>query len=347
MESHACKHLIIGGGIIGCSIAYHLAKAGEKDIVLLEKSALTHGATWHAAGLVGQLRSSRNTTRMLQKSVALYDRIGAETGMETDWRKVGSLRLAASPDRMMEARRLATMARSFDLEMNVISPQEAHDLFPLIDTRGLEGAAFIPTDGYVDPASLCQAIARGARMGGADIRQGVRVTDFTTSGRRITGVVTSDGTYQAENVILAAGMWSRELGARLGLAIPACAVEHQYIVTESIPDCPDNLPTLRDPDRLVYYKPDAGGRLVIGGYEDCTLPFGEDGIPGAFERQLLPENMDRFLPLAECAGRVTPVVNQVGIRSVINGPIPYSADGDFVMGPSPEFDNLMLATGFL
>jgi 4-methylaminobutanoate oxidase (formaldehyde-forming) len=347
MEKHAVKHLIIGGGIIGCSIAYHLARAGEKDIVLLEKSALTDGATWHAAGLVGQLRSSRNTTRMLQKSVELYDRITAETGLETDWRKVGSLRLAASPDRMMEARRLATMARSFGLEMQVISPREAYDLFPLIDTRGLEGAAYIPTDGYVDPASLCQAIAKGARMGGAEIRQGVKVLDFSTDGSRVTGVKTSEGEYQAQNVILAAGMWSRELGAKLGLAIPACAVEHQYIVTEAIPGCPDNLPTLRDPDRLVYYKPDAGGRLVIGGYEEGTLPFGDNGIPGAFERQLLPENLDRFMPLAESAGRVTPVVNQVGIRSVINGPIPYSADGDFVMGPSPDFENLMLATGFL
>ena len=155
MDKHAVKHLIIGGGIIGCSIAYHLARMGESDIVLLEKSALTHGATWHAAGLVGQLRSSRNTTRMLQKSVALYDRIEAETGQATDWKKVGSLRLAASPDRMMEAKRLATMARSFGLEMLVISPAEAFDLFPLIDTTGLEGAAFIPTDGHVDPASLC------------------------------------------------------------------------------------------------------------------------------------------------------------------------------------------------
>jgi sarcosine dehydrogenase len=288
MDKHAVKHLIIGGGIIGCSIAYHLARMGEKDIVLLEKSALTHGATWHAAGLVGQLRSSRNTTRMLQKSVALYDRIAAETGQETDWKKVGSLRLAASPDRMMEAKRLATMARSFGLEMQVISPTEAFDLFPLIDTKGLEGAAFIPTDGHVDPASLCQAIAKGARMGGADIRLGVKVTDFRTDGRRITGVTTSNGTYEAQNVILAAGMWSRELGAKLGLKIPACAVEHQYIVTEAIPDCPANLPSLRDPDRLVYYKPEAGGRLLIGGYEPHTQPFGDTGIPGEFERQLLP-----------------------------------------------------------
>lgn len=347
MADYAAKHLIIGGGIIGCSIAYHLAKSGEKDVVLLEKAALTEGATWHAAGLVGQLRSSRNTTRMLQKSVAMYDTLQAETGLNSDWKKVGSLRLAASKDRMLEAKRLTTMARSFGLEMSIITPDEAKALFPYIDTTGLEGAAFIPSDGHVDPAGLCQSIAAGARLHGAELKQGVKVLDFTVSGGRVTEVITSDGTYEAETITIASGMWSRELGAKLGLTIPACAVEHQYIVTEPIPDFPDNLPTLRDPDRLVYYKPDAGGRLVIGGYEDDTVAFGDRGIPGEFVRQLLPDNLDRFAPLAECAAQVTPVINEVGIRQVINGPIPYSADGDFVMGPVPDFSNLMLATGFL
>ncbi len=347
MTGHSVKHLIIGGGIIGCSIAYHLAKSGEKDVVLLEKAALTEGATWHAAGLVGQLRSSRNTTRMLQKSVAMYDRLQDETGLNCDWKKVGSLRLAASKDRMLEAKRLTTMARSFGLEMNIITPNEAKALFPYIDTTGLEGAAFIPSDGHVDPAGLCQSIAAGARLHGATLKQGVKVLDFTVVGGRVTEVITTDGTYSCETVTIASGMWSRELGAKLGLTIPACAVEHQYIITEPIPGCPDNLPTLRDPDRLVYYKPDAGGRLVIGGYEDDTLPFGDHGIPGDFVRQLLPDNLDRFAPLAECATQVTPIVNEVGIRQVINGPIPYSADGDFVMGPVPDFSNLMLATGFL
>ena len=347
MPNKQVKHLIIGGGIIGCSIAYHLSKAGEKNVVLLEKAALTEGATWHAAGLVGQLRSSRNTTRMLQRSVAMYDRLQAETGLATDWQKVGSLRLAASKDRMLETRRLATMARSFGLEMNMISPAEAKELFPYINIDGLEGAAFIPTDGYVDPASLTQSIAAGARLQGAKIKQGVEVLDFKTSHGKITQVITTDGTYEAETVTLASGMWSRELGWKLGLKIPACALEHQYVVTEPIPDFPDNMPTLRDPDRLVYYKPDAGGRLVIGGYENNTLAFGDQGIPGSFVRQLLPENIERFLPLAECAGEVTPIVNEVGIRQFINGPIPYSADGDFVMGPAPQLSNLMLATGFL
>ncbi|MFT5342342.1 MAG: sarcosine dehydrogenase [Paracoccaceae bacterium] len=347
MADYSVKHLIIGGGIIGCSIAYHLAKSGEKDVVLLEKSALTEGATWHAAGLVGQLRSSRNTTRMLQRSVAMYDRLEAETGMACDWKKVGSLRLAASDDRMLETLRLATMARSFGLEMNMITPDEAQALFPYIDTKGLKGAAFIPSDGHVDPASLCMSIAAGARQHGAMLKQGIKVLDFTVRNGRVTGVLTDQGSYEAEKITLATGMWSREIGLKLGLTIPACAVEHQYIVTEPIPDCPKNLPTLRDPDRLVYYKPDVGGRLVIGGYENNTVAFGDQGIPGEFARQLLPENMERFEPLAICAAEVTPVINTVGIRQVINGPIPYSADGDFVMGPVPGFDNLMLATGFL
>ncbi len=241
------------------------------------------------------------------------------------------------------------MARSFDLEMHIITPAEARELFPYIDAAGLSGAAFIPSDGHVDPASLCQAIAAGARKHGAQIRQGVKVLDFELTNGRITRVITDQGDYQGDTIVLAAGMWSRELGARLGIPVSSCAVEHQYIVTEPLPD-PElvrGLPTLRDPERLVYYKPDAGGRLVIGGYEDNTLPFGERGIPGEFARQLLPDNLDRFAPLAELAAKVTPVINTVGIRQVINGPIPYSADGDFVMGWAPGFDNLMMASGFL
>ena len=347
MVNFETKHLIIGGGIIGCSIAYHLTRNGEKDVVLLERAALTEGATWHAAGLVGQLRSSRNTTRMLKKSVEMYDRLQNEDGMSFDWKKTGSLRLAANEDRLLEAKRLTTMAQSFDLEMSMIGPSEAKELFPLIEQKELLGAAFIPSDGHVDPASLCQAIATVARNQGAEIRQGVKVVDFKKQGRRLVEVVTTGGNYKAENIILATGMWSRELGQKLGIRIPACAVEHQYIVTESTGLDLSNYPTLRDPERLVYYKPDVGGRLVVGGYEDDTLPFGSPTIPGDFVRQLLPENLDRFLPLAELAGEITPVLNKVGIRQIINGPIPYSADGDFIMGWQPGFDNLMLATAFL
>ena len=260
---------------------------------------------------------------------------------------MGSLRLAASKDRMLEVKSLATMARSFGLEMNVISAVEAKNLFPYIEIKGLEGAAFIPSDGHVDPASLCQAIAAGARQYGAKLKQGIEALDFECERKRVTKVITNEGTYEAENVVLAAGMWSKELGAKLGVSIPACALEHQYVITEPIPDFPSNLPSLRDPDRLVYYKPEMGGRLLIGGYEAATVPFGENGVPADFVRQLLPEDMERFAPLAESAALVTPLVNQVGIRQVINGPIPYSADGDFVMGVPPGYDNLFVATGFL
>ena len=265
------RYLIVGGGIIGCSIAYHLAKNGEKDVVLLEKASLTEGATWHAAGLVGQLRSSRNTTRMLKRSVAMYDSLEAETGAAFDWKKVGSLRLAATNERLLEAKRLATMARSFDLEMRIITAEEAKDLFPYIDASGLLGAAYIPSDGHVDPASLTQAIASAARNHGARIKQGVKVEDFELSDGRITKVKTSDGDYTADVVVLAAGMWSRELGAKLGIRVPACAVEHQYIVTEPLPDVDLVKRFCRHYETrngLVYYKPDAGGRLVIGGYEE-------------------------------------------------------------------------------
>ncbi len=347
MAQYAAKHLIVGGGIIGCSIAYHLARMGEKNVVLLERANLTEGATWHAAGLVGQLRSSRNTTRMLKKSVEMYDRLQNEEGIQFDWKKTGSLRLAATKERLLEAKRLTTMARSFDLEMKIISPSEAKDLFPLIEEKGLEGAAFIPSDGYVDPASLCQAVAGAARKHGADIRQNVEVLDFNVSDGKITSLDTTEGQWDADTIILATGMWSRELAAKLGIRVPACAVEHQYIITESTGTDIGHYPTLRDPERLVYYKPDVGGRLVVGGYEEGTLPFGDQGIPGRFTRQLLPENLDRFLPLAELAGKVTPIINEVGIRQIINGPIPYSADGDFVMGWQPGYKNLMLATGFL
>ncbi|MFT6304262.1 MAG: 4-methylaminobutanoate oxidase (formaldehyde-forming), partial [Pseudomonadales bacterium] len=347
VAQHTAKHLIVGGGILGCSIAYHLTRMGEKDVVLLERAGLTEGATWHAAGLVGQLRSSRNTTRMLKKSVEMYDRLQNEEGLQFDWKKTGSLRLAATSRRLLEAKRLATMARSFDLEMQIISPSEAKNLFPLIEEKGIEGAAFIPSDGYVDPWSLCQAVATAARKQGANIRQNVEVLDFNIKDGRITSVETSEGLWEADTIILATGMWSRELAAKLGLKIPACAVEHQYIITESTGIEIGHYPTLRDPERLVYYKPDVGGRLVVGGYEEGTKPFGDKGIPGEFVRQLLPENLDRFLPLAELAGQVTPIINEVGIRQVINGPIPYSADGDFVMGWQPGYKNLMLATGFL
>jgi 4-methylaminobutanoate oxidase (formaldehyde-forming) len=318
---------------------------GKSDLLLIEKSGLTHGATWHAAGLVGQLRSSRNLTRMLQRSVALYDRLEAETGQATDWKKVGSLRLASSKERVWELKRAATMAKSFGLEMRLVSAKEAKELCPILEVGDVELAAYLPSDGYVDPASLTQALARGARMGGARIRQNLAVTGFEREGRRVTRIATAEGMIACETAVLAAGMWSRELGLALGIRIPAIAVEHQYLVTDPIPNLPKNMPTFRDPDLRIYYKPEVRG-IVIGGWEEGTPTFGEDGIPEGFGQQLLESNFDRFQLLAEAAFKRTPVVEKVGVRQLVNGPIPHSADGEYVMGKAPELDNVFVAAGF-
>lgn len=338
--------VIIGGGIIGCSLAYHLTAMGERDVLLLEQHRLTDGATWHAAGLVGQLRSSRNVTRMLEHSVELYGRLEAETGRAVDWHQVGSLRLACSPDRVLELRRLATMAKSFGLPMEIVSPQRAGELFPLMTTDDVLAAGFLPTDGYIDPASVTQALARGARSRGARLREETRVTSMTVDGRRVRSVQTDRGDIECEVVVNAAGMWGLDVARMVGARVPAIAVEHQYVLTGPIDGMPRGMPTMRDPDHLVYYKPDGPG-LLIGGYEPDTLPFGEDGIPAPFQRRLLEPNTDRFAQLATLAGMRTPVIDRAGIRALVNGPIPYSADADFVMGKAPELDNFFVSTGFL
>jgi sarcosine dehydrogenase len=349
--SHA-RVVIVGGGILGCSIAYWLTKYGERDVLLLEQHQLTDGATWHAAGLVGQLRSSRNTTRMLEQSVEMYRQLESETGQAVDWHETGSLRLSCSPERTMELRRLTTMAKSFGLPMHIITADEAQSLFPLMSTTDVEAAAFLPTDGYIDPASVTQAIARGARNRGAVICENTPVVSITVDGRRCTTVHTTDGAaIECEVVVNAAGMWGMEVGRMVGARVPAVAVEHQYLLSGPIdgytPVELGRMPTMRDPDHLVYYKPDGPG-LLVGGYEPDTVAFGVDAdIPPAFQRRLFDPDYDRFAQLAELATKRTPVLEQAGIRSLINGAIPYSADADFVMGRAPELDNFFVATGFL
>ena len=346
MIPESAQVVIVGGGVIGCSIAYHLAKAGTTDIVVLEQFQLTHGATWHAAGVVGQLRNSQNVTRMLRRSVALYDTLEAETGQAIDWKKVGSLRIASSKDRMKEFRRSATTARSFGMEMELLTPKEAQDLFPIMTLDGVEGATYIASDGYVDPASLCQALAAGARKRGVRFVQGCEVTGFSIENRRVTAVETSLGTIRAETVVNAAGMWGHELGKMMGTRVPAFAVEHQYLITDPIPDLPKGMPTVRDPDLLLYWKPETRG-IVVGGYEPDTPAFARQGIPRGWDQQLLQENYDRFEQLAANAAVRTPIVSTVGVRKMINGAIPISADGDFVMGKVAELDNVFVSCGFV
>ena len=338
--------VIVGGGIVGCSIAYHLASMGKTDVLLLEKSGLTHGATWHAAGVIGQLRPSRNVTRMLGLTVALYGALEEETGQAIDWKRVGSLRIASSKDRMREYKRAATTAKSFGLDMHLLGPKETQELFPIMTLEGVVGSAYIPSDGYVDPASATQALVIGARRRGVRIVEGVEATGFSVSGRCVSEVHTTAGTVRAETVVNAAGMWSRALGRMVGVDVPTVALEHQYIVTEPISDLPPGMPTVRDPDLLSYWKPDVGG-MVVGGYEPDTVPFGSGGIPPNFAQQLLPENFDRFAQIAERAATRTPIINEVGVRQLINGAIPYSADGEFVMGKAPGLDNFFVASGFL
>jgi glycine cleavage system aminomethyltransferase T/glycine/D-amino acid oxidase-like deaminating enzyme len=337
--------VIIGGGAIGCAVAYSLARMGVRDVVLLEKAQLTHGSTWHAAGLVGQLRSKRNLTRLMQNSVAVLDRLAEEAGQPIDWKKVGSLRLAGSEVRLAEIKRSLTQARGFGVDAELLTPAEAVARFPLIEPKGVRGAAWIPGDGYVDPYALTQAYAKVARRGGVRIREGVLVTGFERSGRRLTAVLTDQGRIACETVVNCAGIWARRVGQLANTTIAAGAVEHQYMLTEKTLDLPSDLPTLRDPDRLFYLKPDVGA-LAVGGWEPDTKPLWREGVPFEFARELLPPDMDRFERIALPAAERLPVLGQVGVRTLINGPIPVSADGEPVMGCAPELDNLYVACGF-
>lgn len=343
-DRHA-RILIIGGGVIGTSVAYHLARSGEKDVLLLEKSQLTHGCTWHAAGLVGQLRGKRNLTRLMQNSVAVFDRLEAESGMAIDWKRVGSLRLASSPARWSEIRRSMTQAKSFGVECEDLSAGEAKRLFPFITTDSIEGAAFIAGDGYIDPYALTQAYARVARNGGVKIEEGVTVTGINIDGRRVSSVDTDAGTVGCDVVVNCAGVWAKRVGEMAGVGLAAGVVEHQYFVTEKKLEFDDSLTTLRDPDKNFYLKPDIGS-FAIGGWEDGAPGCWRGKPPVDFGNELFAPNMERLELFAVPASERLPVLNEIGIQTVINGPIPVSADGEPVMGLAPELDNFFVACGF-
>ena len=343
-ESHA-QFLVIGGGAIGTSVAYHLARAGARDVLLVEKAQITHGSTWHAAGLVGQLRSKRNLTRLMQNSVAVFDRLAAETGQEIDWRKVGSLRLASSEARWSEIKRTLSQARGFDFEAHALSPQEASGLFPDMSVEGVVGAAYIPADGYVDPYALTQAYAKGARRNGATIREGVLITDLVVENGRVVAAVTDHGTIACETVVNCAGLWARRVGLMAGVRLAAGVVEHQYLVTERTLDLPPGLTTLRDPDKNFYLKPDVNA-FALGGWEADTRACWQSAPPWDFARTLFDSNFDRFEAIARGATERLPVLETTGVHSLINGPIPVSADGEPIMGPAPDLPNFFVACGF-
>jgi len=337
--------VIIGGGIIGCSTAYHLTKMGCRDVVLLEKNDLTSGSTWHAAGLVGQLRKERNITRMLQYSVSLYEKLEAETGLATGWKKSGCLHLASTQERMHELKAGATTARSFGLEMNIITPKEAYDLCPILSLEGIIGAAFMPTDGEADPSGITQALAKGARKGGTKIFIDTPVTGFAFDNRRVTAVKTTKGDIRCDMVVNCTGMWGWQVGEMLGVNIPVVPFQHQFLVTEPIQGLPPNLPTIRDKDNLIYYKGEVGG-IVMGGYERDGIPWRVGGVPNDFTAKLLPSDFDHFESLSVPAIKRTPCLEEAGIARLINGPEAFTPDGDAIMGPAPELDNCFVAAGF-
>lgn len=341
----SARVVIIGGGIIGCSTAYHLTKMGWQDVIILEKGELTGGSTWHAAGLVGQLRSERNITRMLQYSVSLYDKLEAETGLATGWKMSGCLHLAGTKERMYELKKGATTARSFGLEMNMISPREAYNLCPIISLEGIIGAAFMPTDGQADPAGITQALAKGARSRGAKIYEHTLVTGFDFDRQRVSAVQTDKGNIKCEIVVNCTGMWGYQIGELLGVNTPVVPFQHQYLVTQEIEGLPSNLPTIRDKDSLIYYKEEVGG-LVMGGYERNGIAWGVAGVPNDFNSQLLDPNFDHFQQLSDPAMQRTPCLAEAGIARLVNGPEGFTPDGDAILGPAPELDNVFVAVGF-
>ncbi|NOH03248.1 MAG: FAD-dependent oxidoreductase [Chloroflexi bacterium] len=325
--------VIIGGGVGGASIAYHLTKMGWKDVVVLEKHELTSGSTWHSAGLVGQMRSDANLTRMMHYSTDLYRSLKAETGQDTSWREVGGIRLASSAERLEETRRLVGMARSFGVPMELISPKEAHEMFPLMDIKGVVGAAYTPNDGSIDPTGLTNALAIGAKNRGAQICPYTTVTGINVKNGRVHEVVTDKGTIKTEVVVNASGMWGREIGKMVGLSLPVIPMAHLYIMTKPIEGVTNKFPNLRDPDLLVYWREEVGG-LITGGYERQPATFGLNGIPKDFKYQLLNPDWDRFTPLMENSIRRVPAIEGAEVVKLLNGPEGFTPDGEFLLGPT-------------
>jgi glycine cleavage system T protein len=344
IPAHA-RAVVVGGGIVGCSVAYHLAKLGWRDVVLLERRQLSCGTTWHAAGLVGQLRSSHNLTRLASYGAVLYERLEAETGQATGFRRSGSISVARSAERLTELKRGASMARCFGVDVEVISPREAGRLWPLMRTDDLAGAVWIPRDGRTNPIDTTLALAKGARNAGATILENVTVTGIHRTNGAATGVSTDQGDIVSDVVVNCAGMWGREVGRMAAVNVPLHASEHLYIVTEPLAGVTRDLPVLRDTDGYIYAREEVGG-LLMGGFEPVAKPWAMDGIPTDFGFSLLPEDWEHFRVLMEQAIVRIPALETAPVRRHVNGPESFTPDNRYMLGEAPELRNFFVAAGF-
>jgi glycine cleavage system aminomethyltransferase T/glycine/D-amino acid oxidase-like deaminating enzyme len=348
MSDRLPKHtrvVIVGGGVIGASIAYHLTRLGWSDVVLLERDQLTSGTTWHAAGLITSAGMSTETLLWSVKySRELYQRLEAETGLSTGFMPIGHIGLATNATRRSVQRREQNFARLHGVEKHELSPAEVKALFPLVEQEGLVSGMYTPGDGRANPVDVTMSLAKGARMGGARILEGVRVTDFLVKDRRITGVRTPEGDIAAEAVVLAAGMWSRQLAARIGVSVPLQATEHYYLLTEPLPEVRREWPIVEDPDGYSYVREEGGG-LLFGLFEPKGAPWRPEGIPDDGSFLKLPPDWERMTPFLEHAFKRYPVMHQVGIKTFFCGPESFTPDGVFLMGETPEVDGLYVATG--
>ncbi|CUJ82079.1 Aminomethyltransferase [Shimia thalassica] len=342
--------VIIGGGVVGCSVAYHLTKLGWDDVVLLERKQLTSGTTWHAAGLIAQLRATANMTKLAKYSQELYGALEEETGVATGFKRVGSITVALTEDRKEEIYRQAAMARAFGVEVEEISNERVQEMYPHLNLEGVVGAVYLPLDGQGDPANIALALAKGARQRGGIVKERVKVTEIAKDGRKVTGVdwVADDGSasghIECDMVVNCGGMWGHEVGRMAGVNVPLHACEHFYIVSEPIEGL-TQLPVLRVPDECAYYKEDAG-KMMLGAFEPESKPWAMEGIPDSFEFDQLPEDFDHFEPILEDAINRMPMLAEAGIHTFFNGPESFTPDDAYHLGLAPEMDNVWVAAGF-
>ncbi len=344
LPSHASV-VIVGGGIVGCSTAYHLGKLGVKDVVLLERKRLTSGTTWHAAGLVRSSLYTQNLTRLAKYTVDLYTNLEKETGQATGFVQPGSISIATNPERWQELSRAASMLRTFDVEAHEITAKEAQAKWPLMNVDDVVAAVWYPSDGKCNPIDTTMALAKGARMGGVAIHENTLVTKIIVENGRATGVETAEGIIKADKVVIAGGMWTRGFARTIGVDVPLQACEHFYIVTDPMDGMTPDLPVMRDMDHCAYYKEDAG-KLLLGAFEPKAKPWALDGIPADFEFGELPEDFDHFAPILEDAMKRIPSLEKVGIRKFFNGPESFTADQRYILGPAPEVKGVFVAAGF-